>query len=369
MDKVKIGIVGCGNISSIYLQNCTKRFDVLEVAAVADLDLQRAEERAKEYGVSKACSYEEMLLDSEIKIVLNLTVPAVHAKVSLQALEAGKNIYSEKPLAVTREDGQRILETAKAKGLLVGCSPDTFLGGGLQTCRKLLDDGWIGRPVASTAFMMGAGPESWHPNPEFFYERGAGPMFDMGPYYITALISLLGRVSNVAASAQISFKERTITSQPHYGEKINVEVPTYVSGILNFESGVIGNLITSFDVYGGSKLPFIEIYGSEGTINIPDPNFFDGPVLMKRKGYENWSEVPLAFSNTDNSRGIGLADMAYALLSGRKHRANGENAYHVLDIMHGIHEAANNQANCVIKSPAARPSPLPMGLSDRVLDR
>jgi predicted dehydrogenase len=176
MQKVKIGIIGCGNISGIYMKNCTQTFKILEVAACADLELEKTQARALEFNIPKACPVEELLADPEIKIVINLTVPKVHAQICLAALEAGKNVYVEKPLAVTREDGQKVLDTAGKRGLLVGSAPDTFLGAGLQTCRKLIDDGWIGKPVAATAFMMAHGPEGWHPNPEFFYQTGGGPM-------------------------------------------------------------------------------------------------------------------------------------------------------------------------------------------------
>src|SRR5579875_275225 len=217
-ERVGVGVIGCGNISGIYLQNA-QRLDILEPVACADLDMARAEARAAEYGV-KACTVEELLADPDVDIVLNLTIPAAHAEVGLMALEAGKHLYNEKPLSISPEDARRLLEVARQRKLLVGCAPDTFLGGGLQTCRKLIDDGWIGVPVAATAFFGGHGAESWHPDPEFFYKRGAGPMLDMGPYYVTALVTLLGPVQRVTGSARTSFPTRTITSQPHYGETI-----------------------------------------------------------------------------------------------------------------------------------------------------
>jgi len=368
MEKVKIGIVGCGNISSIYLKNCTQVFEILDVAACADLDMERAKEKAKEFAVPKVCTVEELLSDPEIRIVVNLTIPAAHAKVSMAALDAGKNVHSEKPLAITREDGKKILEKANEKGLLVGNAPDTFMGGGIQTCRKLIDDGWIGDPIAATAFMMNHGHESWHPDPEFYYKTGGGPMFDMGPYYLTALINLLGPVKRVTGSARISFPERIITSEPKHGTVIKVDVPTHVAGILDFENGAVATIITSFDIWD-AQLPKIEIYGTRGSLSVPDPNIFGGQVLIKREGASEWSEVPHTHGFAENSRGIGVADMAYALLSGRQHRANGEMAYHVLDIMQGFHDSSENSRHYVPETKCKRPAPLPLGLSEYALDR
>jgi predicted dehydrogenase len=361
MARIKIGIIGCGNISDIYLQNCTETFRILEVAAVSDIIIDKAKAKAEQYNIPKACTVDELLADPEIQIVLNLTIPGAHAGVSLAALEAGKNVYVEKPLAVTREDGLKVMEKAGQKGLLIGCAPDTFLGGGLQTCRKLIDDSWIGTPVAATAFMTCHGHESWHPDPEFYYKTGGGPMLDMGPYYLTALISLIGPVSSVAGSSRITFPQRTITSTPKSGKTIDVEVPTHVAGIINFCSGATGTIITSFDIWG-SKLPRIEIYGSEGTLSVPDPNTFGGPVLIQRQGQTGWTEIPLTHGYSANSRGIGVADMACALLSGEKHRANGRMAYHVLDIMLGFNDSSENGVLYKAASSCEKPSAIPMGL-------
>jgi predicted dehydrogenase len=366
MRKVNVGIIGCGNISAIYFK-AGKRFDILEITACADLDLERAKARAEEFGVPKACTVEGLLGDPDIDIVINLTIPNAHAEVCLAALEAGKHVYVEKPLAVTREDGQKILNTAKERGLLVGAAPDTFLGGGIQTCRKLIDDGWIGQPVAATAFMMSQGHEHWHPDPAFYYKTGGGPMFDMGPYYLTALVNLLGPVRRVTGSTRITFPERTVTSQPKYGEKITVETPTHIAGVLDFESGAIATLVTSFDVKS-AKLPNIEIYGSEGSMIVPDPNTFGGPVYIRRHGETEWTEMPLTHDYTDNSRGVGVADMAYALVSGRPHRANGELGYHVLELMHGFHDASNEGKHYEVKSTCEQPKPLPLGLMKNTLD-
>lgn len=366
MGKIKVGIIGTGNISGIYFQN-GKRFDSMEVVACADLDVERAKAKAAEHGI-RGCSVQEMLADPEIQMIINLTIPLAHASVCLQALEAGKHVYVEKPLAVTREEGLQVLELARRKGLLVGSAPDTFLGGGIQTSVKLVEDGWIGTPIGATAFMMSGGPESWHPAPEFYYDVGGGPMFDMGPYYLTALIALLGPIARVTGSARITFPERTITSQPKAGEKITVKTPTHVAGIIDFAAGPIGTILTSFDVKGGSMLPRIEVYGSEGTLLVPDPNDFGGTVSIMRAGSKEWSDIPLTHGKAENARGVGAADMAKAIQTGRLHRANGNLAYHVLEAMHGFHDASEQGAHYVMKSTCEKPKPLPMGLSDFSLD-
>lgn len=361
MEKTKIGIIGCGNISSIYLKNLTQVFDEVEVIAVADIVSEKAQEKAKEYKIPKVCTVKELLEDDEIQIVVNLTIPKAHAEVCTAALEAGKNVYVEKPLTITKEDGKRILKKASEKGLLVGCAPDTFLGSGIQTCIKLIDDGWIGKPVAATAFMMCHGHESWHPDPEFYYQIGGGPMFDMGPYYLTALISMMGPVDRVTGSAVITYDTRTITSESKYNKVIDVEVPTHINGILDFKNGAVATIITSFDVWS-HQLPCIEIYGSDGTLVVPDPNTFGGPVLVKRKDANEWSEIPLTHIYAENSRGLGVADMAYALKSCTINRANGNLAYHVLDIMHSIYDAAREGRHISLQSTCERPEPMKMRL-------
>jgi predicted dehydrogenase len=366
MEKVKVGIIGCGKISGIYCQ-AKQVFGILDIVACADLVPERAKARAEEYAIPRACSPEELLRDPEIELIVNLTIPKAHAEVCLAALEAGKHVYVEKPLSVTREEGQRLLAVANAKGLRLGGAPDTFLGAGLQTCRKLLDDGWIGQPVAATAFMLCRGHESWHPDPEFYYQVGGGPMFDMGPYYLTALVSLIGPVRSVAGCARVTFPQRTITSEPKRGQTINVEVPTHVVGILDFANGSMATIVTSFDVWGG-QLPRIEIYGTEGTMSVPDPNTFGGPVLIRRGRSKEWSEFPLPFGYSANSRGLGVADMAHAIRTGRPHRANEQLTYHVLDIMSGIHDAADAGRHVELESTCQRPAPFPLGLPMGILD-
>lgn len=362
MDKVRIGIIGCGNISGAYLTNARK-FPILEVAACADLDIARAQARAKEFGVPKACSAEELLADPSIEIVVNLTIPAAHAAVALQAIEAGKHVVSEKPLGINRVEGQRILAAAKRKNVRVGCAPDTFLGAGHQTVRKLIDDGAIGRPVAATAYMMGHGHESWHPDPEFYYKPGGGPMFDMGPYYLTDLMQLLGPVKRVSGSASIAIPERIIGSQPKKGQKIKVETPDHITGTAEFENGCIATVIMSFAVWNAHNAAPITIYGTEGTIMVPDPNGFDGvPRLWRSAEQGDYKEVPLTHC-TGYGRSVGVADLAHAIRSGRKHRANGEQAFAVLDVMEGFLDAGRTGKAYQVIASYERPAPLPAGLA------
>ena len=358
MARTKTGIIGCGNISGIYLKNLTTLFRNIDLVACADLVAEKAQEKAGEHGI-EAMTVDAMLADPEIAIIVNLTIPKAHAAVTLAALEAGKHVYLEKPFAITRDDGQAMLAKAREKGLRIGCAPDTFLGGGIQTVRKLLDDGWIGRPVGATAFMTCHGHEGWHPDPEFYYETGGGPMFDMGPYYLTALVNLLGPVASVAGHADVTFPTRTITSVPKYGKTIKVEVPTHVTGLLRFAGGQSATLMTSFDVWH-SQLPRIELYGSEGTLLVPDPNTFGGPVLLRRMGQTDWSPMPLSHGHDENSRGIGVADMARAIGAGTAHRADMTMAYHVLDVMHAIHDAAREERTVRLGSTCARPEALPV---------
>jgi len=353
--KAKVGIVGCGNICGNYL-HWAKKLDAFEVAACADLVPERAQARAAEAG-ARACSEEELLADPEIEIVVNLTIPRAHAPVNLAAIAAGKHAYCEKPFAVTREEGKKVLAAAKRKGLLVGGAPDTFLGGGIQTCRKLIDDGAIGQPVAATAFMACRGHESWHPDPEFYYDLGGGPMLDMGPYYLTALVNLLGPVKRVSGSARITFPERLITSEPKKGTKITVKTPTHIAGTMDFASGAIGTVVMSFDVVAHC-LPIIEIYGSEGTLLVPDPNGFGGPVRMRRMGDADWTEVRLTHSD-QVGRSMGVADMAMAIQLGRKPRASGELCFHVLDVMMAFEDASKSGQHVAIASRCERPAPLP----------
>lgn len=365
MEKTKIGIIGCGDIVGAYF-NGLGLFPFLEVKGCADIVMERAVAKAEANGC-QAMSVEELLADEEIQIVINLTVPKVHAEVALQVIAAGKSVYNEKPLAVTREQGRAILEAAQSKGVRVGSAPDTFLGAGIQTCIKLIDDGWIGRPVAGTAFMLGHGAEHWHPNPEFFYKTGGGPMFDMGPYYLTALVAMLGPARRIAASVNITSPQRLITSQPNFGQIIDVEVPTHLAGTIDFDCGAVVSMATSFDVWA-ANVPNIEIYGTEGSLSVPDPNTFGGEIKLHRAGADCWSIIPHSHIYDTQSRGIGVADMACAMRSGRPHRASPEQAFHVLDMMHAFGDSSNSGEHVHLQSTCNRPAPLPVGLISGRLD-
>lgn len=366
MKKVKTGVIGCGTISDIYLENA-KRFRSLDVVMCADILPERAEAKARQHGIRAHGRPEALLARDDIELVLNLTVPKAHAAVGIEALEAGKSVYNEKPLAISRRDARTMIALAEKMGTRIGCAPDTFLGSALQTARGALDGGLIGRPVAATAFMMTRGVEEWHPNPAFYYEKGGGPLFDMGPYYLTALIHLLGPVRSVSAEAAASFGERVIASPPLAGQTISVETPTHIAGSLLFASGVVASLIMSFDVWAHG-LPHIEIHGSEGSMALPDPNVFGGEVSVYSAARRTWKPVKPTHKYSENSRGIGAADLAYALRSGREHRANERLAYHVLDVMHSLLDAAEKGRRVKVKSVCERPAPLPRRAANGRLD-
>ncbi len=355
---MNVGIIGCGNICGIYFQNLAK-LSTTRVAACADIVAARAEAKAAEHGC-RAMTVEQMLSDGEIDIVVNLTVPKAHAPIAKAALKAGKHVYNEKPLTGQRDEAKEMLAIAQQGDLRVGCAPDTFLGAGIQTCRALIDAGEIGRPVAWTAFMLCRGHETWHPDPEFYYKPGGGPMFDMGPYYLTALVNLIGPIRRVTGSASISMQSRTILSQPKQGQVIDVEVPTHIAGVMDFDGGAVGTIITSFDVHG-FNLPRIEVHGTEGSISVPDPNSFGGPVRLIKLGGD-WQDVPVDRPYAENSRGLGVADMAAAIASGRPHRVSGALAYHVLDAMHAFHDASEQGRHVELDSGVDRPEPLPADL-------
>ena len=367
-DKVKVGVVGCGKISGAYF-TMAKNFPILDMAACADLDDSKAQAAALEYGIARACSVDEMLKDKSIQIILNLTIPKIHVPLALQALKAGKHTYAEKPLGIHRAEANKMLQLAAKKKLLVGCAPDTFMGAGMQTARKLIDDGAIGKPVAFTAFMFCPGHESWHPSPEFYYQPGGGPMFDMGPYYLTALLNLLGPVKRLSSSATFAIPERTITSQPMAGKKIIVQTPDHVCGAMEFENGCSGVIATSFATrfspFDG-KHPIV-IFGTEGSIQVPDPNSFDGTVLMQKIGETAYQEIPHTFV-TGYGRAVGLADMAYAIQSGRPARANGEQAMAVLDLMQAFLESSAKGKFLTPTVPYTRPAPMPANLPFGTLD-
>lgn len=360
----KIGIIGCGNISGTYATGL-KKFPILELAAVADLDPARAEAKALEFGV-RASTVEKLLADPGIDIIINLTVPKVHASVNQAILEAGKHAYGEKPFATELAEGKKVIETAHARNLRIGCAPDTFLGGGIQTARKVLDDGIIGEPVAAVANLVGRGPESWHPDPEFFYQPGSGPLMDMGPYYLTALVNLLGPIKRVTGSTRVSLEERIIGSGAKKGRKLKVEIPTHYAGVFDFHSSAVAAINMSFDVWSHT-LPTLEIYGTEGSLRVPDPNTFGGPVEVRRSDEKEWHQVPLTHSDKVE-RSIGVADLAWAVRHKRPHRASGELAYHVLEAMLAVQIASEKGAHVLIQSTVARPKALPVGLPVGELD-
>lgn len=360
-----VGIIGCGNIAPAYFEGCG-RFRILRIASCADIKMEAARATAEKHGI-RACTVEELLADPEVDIVINLTVPKVHAEVSLKALAAGKHVHCEKPLAIDLADGRRVLELAKAQGLRAGCAPDTFLGAGLQTCRKVIDDGWIGKVTSGTVNVMCWGPEAWHPNPGFFYAKGGGPMLDLGPYALTALVHLLGPVKAVAAMTGKALKERIATSPEHFGKRLPVEVPTHNSGTLLFHSGALVTVCVSFDVRRGTH-PGLELYGLEGSLQVSDAGGFGGPVKVFRPGNEDWRELPLSHGYAQQSRGIGVADMAHAIRGDRPHRCSAELACHVLEIMLAFEKASAAGRTIELESTCAQPAPFPLGLLPGVLD-
>ena len=368
LKPVKVAMIGVGAISGIYLKNLTGTFQEVELVGVCDLIRERAEKAQAEYHIPKI--YDTMydaFADPEVEVILNLTRPYEHFEVPKAALEAGKHVYSEKPLGADFEEGRKLVALAQEKGLLLGGAPDTFLGAGIQTCRKLIDSGYIGEPIGAAAFMICHGHETWHPDPEFYYKRGGGPMMDMGPYYVTALVNLLGGVKSVTGVTKSSFAKRVITSEPHRGEVIGVDVPTYVTGTLQFDSGAIGTLFTTFDVYYQTQARF-EIYGTEGTLIVPDPNCFGGPIRLLRPEDGEYKEMPLAFDYKENSRGLGLADMACALRTGSPFRASYEQTFHVLEILTAFEKSSNAGKTLELKTHYDRKPAIAPGKIHGVLD-
>ena len=365
MERVGIGVIGCGNISPAYLK-AAKTFPILDIRALADANPEAAAERGAEFGIP-AVSVDALLADPAIDIVVNLTIPKVHVEVGLAAVRAGKHVHSEKPLGITTADARRLLDAATERGVRVGCAPDTFLGGAHQTCRALVDEGAIGQPVGGTAFFLCPGHERWHPNPDFYYLEGGGPMLDMGPYYITDLVNLLGPVARVAGMTSRLRDTRTITSEPRAGERIPVETATHVAGTLQFHSGAVVSIAMSFDVAKHKHRP-IELYGTEASLLVPDPNFFGGEIERAVPG-EEWEEVATRHPYADgNYRSIGVADMAHAIRAGRPHRASGDLAYHVLEVMEAFGRSSEAGAFIDIASRPERPAPLPADLAAGELD-
>ncbi|MDR0533203.1 MAG: Gfo/Idh/MocA family oxidoreductase [Verrucomicrobiales bacterium] len=358
---LRVGLIGCGNISNAYFHGAAPFADYVRITACADLDPSRAKAKADEHQVAKVCTVSELLKDPDIDIVLNLTVPKAHAEVNSAILRAGKHAYCEKPFSLSTKEGRKVLALAKKSKRQVGCAPDTVLGGGIQTCRKLIDDGAIGKPVAATANMVCHGHEHWHPGPQFYYEVGGGPLFDMGPYYLTSLVTMLGPAKSVIASAKSTFKTRRITSQPLNGKVIKVETPTHLSGVVEFANGASATVTMSFDVWQ-HHLPLLEVYGTKGSIRCPDPNTFGGEVELWTEAGKEWKKIPLTHSD-QTGRGFGLAEMAYSIGKHRAARMNGDMALHVVDIMEAFHVSAKAKKQVQLKSGCKQPKALPAGLA------
>ena len=348
-----IGVIGCGVISEIYLKRC-ETFPQIKAIAVADMNMDAAKKRAEQFGI-EALTVDDLLKRDDIDIVLNLTIPAAHVEVGLRILEAGKHVYAEKPLGVSVAEASRLIEKAKEKGLRVGSAPDTFLGGSHQTARALVDDGAIGTPIAGTATLMLAGHERWHPNPDFYYAfPGGGPAMDMAPYYITAMVNLLGPVKRVVSMASRAQTERTIATGPRAGQTVPVELDTHIAGVLEFANGALVQIVTSFDIKGHKHGP-LELYGSTSSLSIPDPNFFDGKLELLTDGA--WVEQTYSRGHgDDNYRGLGLADMADAIVAGRPHRASGDLALHVLEVIEALHESAKEGRALTMQTTVERPA-------------
>ena len=346
---VRVGLVGCGKISQAYL---SAGYPNVTYVACADIEEARAKATAEAYHL-EALPVSELLSDGAVDVVCNLTVPRAHAEVSTAALRNGKHVYLEKPLGLDREEGATLLQLADEGGLAIGCAPDTFLGAGLQTCRRLIDEGRIGEPLAAMANMVSHGPEHWHPDPAFYYQQGAGPLFDMGPYYLTALVTLLGPISRVAGLSSGAGVDRRVRSGPRANEILPVEIDTHISGLLEFASGAVGTLVTSFDVWG-SVLPRLEIHGTEGSLSLPDPNTFGGPVRLFPAGAKEWEEIPTDGFELQR-RGIGLSNLADSLAGAGFNRASGRLAYHVLDAMVSVLEAGHKGEYVQLTSTVERP--------------
>ncbi|MBP2415036.1 putative dehydrogenase [Arthrobacter stackebrandtii] len=354
---MNVGIVGCGNIIAQYLATLPA-LDALRLVAVADIDAARAESVAAGLPGVRALSVQALMDDDEVDLVLNLTVPAAHAQVALAAIASGKHVYGEKPLAATTAEGREVLEAAAAAGVMVGSAPDTVLGTGTQTARRAIDDGLIGRPISATATMMCPGHERWHPNPDFYYVPGGGPLLDMGPYYVSALVTLLGPVASVMGAASHTRSERTIASGPRAGDAIPVSTDTHVTGVLVHESGALSTLVMSFDAVA-TKAANIEVHGETGSLIVPDPNHFDGEVLLHRLGGDGWETLPVSGGYIDSGRGYGVQDLALTA-PGQEPRAGGRLAFHALEIMESVLQSAHTGRAVTITSSCERPSPVPL---------
>jgi predicted dehydrogenase len=352
---VGVGVIGAGNISKQYLDNLTV-FPDLKVHVIADLYEDAAEARAKEYGIPEWGGVDAALNHPDVEIIVNLTIPAAHVEVATAAVNAGKHVWTEKPFSLDRESGLGLLKTADAAGIRLGCAPDTFLGAGLQTARRLIERGDIGTPLTAMTAFQTPGPESWHPNPAFLFQYGAGPLFDMGPYYLTALVQTFGPVRRVAAVGSASKTTRVIGSGPKAGEEFLVEVPTHVSAMAQFDGGASSHSVFSFES-PRDRAGVVEITGTEATISLPDPNNFDGDIRLWRAGDEDWTVIPA--TGPANGRGMGVLDMARSIRAAVPHRATGNLAYHVLDTMVSISESVESGTFVDVDSTAPVSAALP----------
>jgi predicted dehydrogenase len=385
MEKTKLGVVGCGTIAEVYVDNLVHRVSNVDVVACNDIDQKKAEVFAEKYGIPKACSYEEMLADPEIAVILNLTIPAVHYDLNMKALAAGKHVYCEKPFGVSFEEVEKQLDFAKEKGLILTCAPDTFLGYGVQTARKLMDEGAIGDPVSFTANMMYNGTDLWHPTAEFYYAPGGGPLWDMGGYFLTALTYLVGPIKKISAFSRIGKAERKI-----HGRMVKVEVPTTYTIIMEMASGAIGNVNMSFDVWH-TDCPNIEIFGKDGAIQIPDPNGFGGKVFLirgkeveekvealdpatepfgklrvmamsTREAYREVTDSPFPPVDRLNMRGVGVSDLCAALQLGRENRVSGEQAKHIAEALEGVEISVREGRPYEMTTSFTRTAPMPQNV-------
>lgn len=389
MEKLRIGVIGIGDISNVYLNNLKKYSHIVEVVACASRGIEKAQRKAAEHGIPKAyASGMEVIADPDVDCILNLTTPQAHFEYNLAALQAGKHVYTEKPLAMTYEQGKQLVSLAKEKNLLIGCAPDTFLGGRLQNIREMIDSGKLGNVTGGGAYFVGHGHEFHHPSPAFFYQPGAGPLYDMGPYYMTALLSLLGPVKRVCAMTTKAGETRTVPSGPCKGTVLPVNVDTHINAILEFVCGAVVTLTCSFDVWD-SELPRLELYGTKGTILIDEkdpisgPNLFGGDTLFRAPEQYRWAdparspenvntpwttlpnEHPFnSISHAENPRGIGMVDMACALKNHRAPRASGEMALHSLEVMECIMKSSKEHVFCEPETTFERPAPLPLNFPD-----
>lgn len=357
-----VGIIGCGNISAAYL-SLSAMFKGYQIVAVADINMENAVARAEEFGV-RAHTVDELLAADDVDLIINLTIPAAHVAVSRAILQAGKHVYSEKPFVLSLPEAQELGEIAKANNLRIGSAPDTFLGSSHQLARNLIEDGAIGAVTSGVAVVMSSGMEDWHPNPDFFFQKGGGPILDLGPYYICNLVQMLGPVAQVTSMTGMASETRTIANGPRNGETVPVETPTTIHAVMKFESGAIITLLSSWDVHS-SNHPIMELYGTGGTMDLPDPNFFGGDLsVTPRRGEtvsKSWDHpfgVPNFEETKANYRGAGLADMALAILEDRPHRCDDAFATHVVEIMTAILEAGETNKVMTMTTTCTKPQAL-----------